>query len=781
MDKEKKKSQGFFDGAVASFRAEAAKRREKKGALAADLLSFICAFFFARRHIVFGVYPLGTALLSALPSRVWICALGAISGSLSLGKTGLIHAAVSLIILFLRIIISSGKIGGSGEALFKEPLIMRLSAAAIGSFVGAGYEMLLSAFAFTSVLFGVFSVLSTLAFTLIFSGLFLTEVSAEELLLSDGTIFKKKRKKDDYGMLFFEISAAICIFLLGFSLKEYDYFGISLAYLYSVALTLFTAKRFGAIRGMSVGFISCVGISALYAPASALLGAVAALLYPFGIGYALIGAGAVFCLWGAYAGGAVGFLSLLSEYMIAALLVSGALKRAPTEKEEEVRASLIATAEEMVGASWLSHKAQNKYLSSLEDALALCAERIKELCGRDCALDFDGYKRICIDTFSEANIPKNQEIINIIATKLYKKQRFSDGERENLEAYGVSRSLIDTLQLRSAEKDRELYRKKKSRLAFEQYILLSKMLNEAKRREDLSRSLNEDMTKRATEVFVSHGFAEGCIKVFGDEKIRLIGAGLDKDGTLITSPELKRALEDALGIRLGSYEYFRRGDMALFKAAGAAAFSVKYAVSRSACKEGEISGDSAQSFSTETEFYSVISDGMGSGREARDGADFVSAYLSDMLSADVSPSTAISSLSAILRSREGESTASVDLFSLDLVRGDATFIKCGAAPSFVKRGGSIFRMRSESAPIGLLPSIDAEKIRVEVKAGDLVVMLSDGVASCVEDSAWLLTFMSENEPTDLQKYADEIIKRATLHRPDRDDMTVAIMKIERIA
>ncbi|MBR5140269.1 MAG: SpoIIE family protein phosphatase, partial [Clostridia bacterium] len=776
----KKGNENFFTGAIAAFRAEATKRKERRGALACDLLSFIATFFFARRHIIFGVYPLGTALLSALPSRVWICALGAICGSLSLGRSGLIHAAVSLIILFLRIIISSGKIGGSGESLFKEPLIMRLSAATIGSFVGAGYEMLLSAFTLTSVLFGVCTVLSTLVFTLIFSGLFLTDISAEELLLSDGTIFKKKRKKDDYGILFFEISAAICIFLFGYSLKEYDYFGISPAYLYSVAITLFASKRFGAIRGMSVGFISCVGVSALYAPASALLGAVSALLYPFGIGYALIGAGAAFCLWGAYAGGAFGFLSLLSEYMIAALLVSGALKKAPTEKEEEVRASLIASAEEMVGASWLSHKAQSKYLCVLEEALLLCAERIKRFSERDSSLDFDGYRRICSDAFSEANIPKNQEIINIISTKLYKKQKFSNEEQEAFEMHGVPKSLIDTVLLRAAERERELYAKKKSRLTSEQYTLLSKMLNEAKRKEDLSRSLNEDMTKRATEVFIGYGFAEGCIKVFGDERIRVIGAGLDKDGTLITSPELKRALEEALGIRLGSYEYFRRGDMALFKAMGAAAYSAKCATSRGVGRRGEVSGDSALYFSTDTEFYSVISDGMGSGRAARESADLVTAYLSDMLSAGVSQSSAISSLSAILRSREGESTASVDIFSLDLVRGDATFVKCGAAPSFVKRGSSIFRMRSESAPIGLLASIDAEKIRVEIKPGDIVVMLSDGVASCVEDSAWLLTFMSENDPIDLQKYADEIIKRAALHRPDGDDMTVSVIKVERI-
>ena len=114
------------------------------------------------------------------------------------------------------------------------------------------------------------------------------------------------------------------------------------------------------------------------------------------------------------------------------------------------------------------------------------------------------------------------------------------------------------------------------------------------------------------------------------------------------------------------------------------------------------------------------------------------------------------------------------------MRGDGTFIKCGAVPSFIKRGRSIFRMRSESAPIGLLPTVDAEKIRVEVKCGDVIVMLSDGVASSVEDSAWLLSFLGENDPTDCESYANEILKRAAANSPHSDDMTVCVLSIEPI-
>ena len=183
MDKERtKKKPSFFESALGAVRGEAARRKNERGALIIDIAVFLSAFFFARRHIVFGAYPLAAALVAALPTRVWIALIGAVGGSLSLGKSGIIHAGVALIILFLRIIISTSNKASEDSALFGEPLIMRLSAATIGAFVGAGYEMLLSGFSFSSILFGVFGVGLTLGFTFIYSGLFFTDIPASDFL-----------------------------------------------------------------------------------------------------------------------------------------------------------------------------------------------------------------------------------------------------------------------------------------------------------------------------------------------------------------------------------------------------------------------------------------------------------------------------------------------------------------------------------------------------------------------------------------------------------------------
>ena len=566
--------------------------------------------------------------------------------------------------------------------------------------------------------------------------------------------------------------------MLTLSLEAYSYFGISAAYLFAISLTLFISKRFGAIRGAAIGFISAVGVSPIYAPAFALVGVASGFLYSFGLGYALVGGGIVFSLWGGYAGGLNGFLSLFPEYVISALLSFSALKRAKGEKlSGEEYESLSKKAEEMVGASWLSESAGFKSLPVLEQSLARASGKILEFSISDGASDFDEYKRICETVFENEKITKNRDIINRISTKLYKKQKFSSEDMEFLADNGIEKETFSKIAEGCAAYEKGLYEKRRVAALAEEYDLISKMINESRIEEKKSRALNESLSSLAAEVFTRYGFPEGNIKVFGDEKIRIVGAGLDRDGTLITAPEFKAALEEAMGVRLGGYEYYRKGEMALFKCSSAASFSAEYATASAAASEKEISGDSTAFFCNGGAFFSVLSDGMGSGREAKESSEFVTGYLSELLVSEVGISTAVSSLSHIIRNKAGECTATLDLFRLDLLRADALFVKCGAAPSFVKRDRSIFRIRSETAPIGLMKSVDAEKIRVEVKSGDIIIMLSDGVSASVEDSTWLLSYLTADAPSDLEAYAKRILDLARKNNGARDDMTVSVIKI----
>ncbi len=778
MDNEKRKKRGTaLEGIMDALRAGAEKRKNDRGALIADIAMFMCAFFFARRHTVFGCYPLGVALVAVLPSRVWIALAGSVIGSLTLGRTGIIHAIISLLILFLRIIISGG--GREGEGMmFSEPLIMRLSAATVGAFVGAGYEMLLSGFSFSSVLFGVFGVLLTLITALSYSGLFFADISVSDLIYGGRRVFRKREGKENLGIILFKISFSVFSFLAVFSLAPYSYFGISLAYLFAIALTLFVTKRFGMIKGVVIGFISTVGVAPVYSPAFALIGVGSALLFEFGISYAVVGAGLLFVGWGSYVGQMSGFLSLFPEYLIASLLIFPALRRTPAEESESLRIeSSQKKAEEMVGAGWLSDTRRSQAVSSLEGALSGASMKIRDFSASDTNADFDKYREIVLSAVPTENQAPCSEIINKISTKLYKKQRLGEKERASLYEIGVTDSALSEIISESAAYERGLYQKRRVEALAEEYELISKMINESQLADSRERAVDDELTAAAKEIFARHGFPEGDIRVYGDRKKRIIAAGRDPDGSLITSSALKLALEDVLRVRLGEYEYFRRDEMALVKCAAVPKYTMTYATVSAPGTEYETSGDSALLFTSGGDFVSLISDGMGSGREARESADFVTRYLSELLSSEVGVITAMTALNQIIRHKGRECTATLDLFRLDLLSGDAVFIKSGAAPSFVKRDKSIFRIRSETAPLGLIKSVDAEKIRVEVRAGDYVIMLSDGVSASVEDSPWLISYLSKEPPEDIEAYARSILKLALERSKSRDDMTVSVIRI----
>ena len=171
---------------------------------------------------------------------------------------------------------------------------------------------------------------------------------------------------------------------------------------------------------------------------------------------------------------------------------------------------------------------------------------------------------------------------------------------------------------------------------------------------------------------------------------------------------------------------------------------------------------------------------MGKGALAKDTSAFVTEYMKGTLEFMADKETVIRLVNSVIRSRGAECSATVDLFELDLVTGDAVFMKSGAASSYVKRESSIFRIRSRTAPIGLTKTIDSERIKVEVKAGDYIIMLSDGIVDSFDDAPWLLELLSRDALRDESEYAHLILSEAVKSSTSGDDMSVTVIKVSEV-
>ncbi len=798
MDKNASGEVKMREGIGAAVNLEIEKRKKEPKLLIYDFLFFALAFVFSKFHLIFGAYPLGVAFLAASPVRVWVSLIGAFIGSVSRGRLGIIHAIISIIVVLLRVIISGGDAKKTErEALFSEPLVLRVASCVIGAFIGAVYEILLRGLSATSLFYGLSACGFGALFTLVFYGLFTADVGFEEIVFSKAPVFEKKRSgKEAYVWVYFSASFLTLLFFLSLALREYSILGINLVFVFSSFITLFAAKRFGAVKAVVIGFVSSFGVSASYSVAFALLGLGSGFFFGIAPLYAFLAGGAMLAAWSAYAGGLVGFLSTFPEFASAAALFYPLIKILDREKTEELREDVGRCAKEMITSVALSKRNEDgkgidKLTSSLS-SLSVAVRRFGQSDGeifcdeiRDSLIN--GAKTACAscEFFCECkdlNPAPCAEIIDDLAENICKNRRFSRKDERFFPDYCKNKErLFESLSMASANLFSEKIKTQKLALVSDEYELISKMINESRLLEEKRWALDKALSEKIEALLYEVGLIGGVAKVFGDRQKRFIIAGEDKGGEVISSKDLRVAIERSAGVKLSVPEFFRQGDVALMSALSAPAFSVEFADASSVAPDSDVSGDTVGSFTTDDGyFYSILSDGMGSGELAKETSAFVFNSLKNVLSASVPLNTALAVLNGIIRNKCAECSATLDLYRFDLLSGEGTFVKSGAAHSYVKRGDSLFRIRSETAPLGIMKGVDAEKIRMEIKPGDTVVMISDGVADSHEGALWLPELLSRNFEGSLEEYAEFILEEAKKKSRSRDDMTVSLINFKKL-
>lgn len=189
----------------------------------------------------------------------------------------------------------------------------------------------------------------------------------------------------------------------------------------------------------------------------------------------------------------------------------------------------------------------------------------------------------------------------------------------------------------------------------------------------------------------------------------------------------------------------------------------------------------------------MISDGMGTGRGAAIESSTAVSMLERLLEAGFDDEFAVKTANLILLLRSpGESFATLDVATLDMVTGEVQFIKAGSPASFIKRGRQVKVIESPSLPAGIFDAIEVEKTRHKLGDGDLIVMVSDGVLACAANSRgsampvqpsddWIERLISTITTERPDEIARLILNRALQYSGERtqDDMTVLAIRVYR--
>lgn len=249
--------------------------------------------------------------------------------------------------------------------------------------------------------------------------------------------------------------------------------------------------------------------------------------------------------------------------------------------------------------------------------------------------------------------------------------------------------------------------------------------------------------------------------------------------------ELIKVIYDTLGIKTEvekhecseeeRYLYFK---FKLSKAYGVMAGAAFYA------KE-EVSGDVYSFMEVEEGKYLLaLADGMGSGKLASEESTATIELLENFMDSGFKNDLAVKIINSalVLRSSD-ENFSTMDITLIDEYTGAAEFVKMGAATSFILRNGEVTTVKSSTLPVGLLSDIDMEVCKKQLKDGDIIIMVTDGMLQAENDllgkEDTFKHFILEADTNNPKYMAEYLIKKSRdlLGNAENDDMTIIVARI----
>ncbi len=211
-----------------------------------------------------------------------------------------------------------------------------------------------------------------------------------------------------------------------------------------------------------------------------------------------------------------------------------------------------------------------------------------------------------------------------------------------------------------------------------------------------------------------------------------------------------------------------------------AAYTVKSGYSQRSMKAGNLCGDTVGIFTTERGDYNfLLSDGMGTGSRAAVDSSMAASVIEKLVSSFFSFEGACRTVNdALIMKSTDESIATVDALQINPYNCKAVFYKAGGTLSLIRHADSVTVIEKASLPLGIIRDVPLVREERELKKGDIVLLLSDGVTN--SDCGWINDELLAWSKSDMQSLASHIASLAALRSESatRDDITVIAVRIE---
>ena len=761
----------------------------------------VCAYFLGGTVLPYGALPLGVAFLSVSDRRVFYIYAGLVLSALSSERRVLLIAVYSALIiarLLTRLMIDTPwkRDEASGERtlreiypyMFSEHIALRAALSAVGAFAIGLYRLIEGGMLYYDMY-----------------GIIVGAVSAPASVLLVSGFFSENAKK--YRRL---VGFAALAFGVIYSVGDTKLYGISLAVFGCMTVTLYTARKEGAVTGTVIGALLGFTLGVWGAPLFAFAGLVSGLIFPISLSFALFSALSVGVAWGVYAQG----LSILNgtlSALVSAVLIFGMICKLcmpreiradvtndaavvdlraelSEERQERVRAEMQLVSQRL-SAQELRHRLEefSVGLSTISELLYNMSKNLSSPCYTDIRQICDGaFESACCscearESCWKENYRDTTEVLNGLCAAIQKDGQadISEVDISLTDRCGRLPDILSQINHNVYLHARQLFENDRTELFAADFEAISELVRSCIGGEDQEPICDELLTPELERRLVELGFDIEGACVFGKERKSIIIICADMQGLLSRESELVETISSLCG-RVSSPVVDTATGFLRFTSEPS--FSVTFA-KRSSCAEGEseFCGDTSGYFESENGMsYAFISDGMGSGREAAMTSGLCGLFLRSILSRGGADAAGVLKLlNGFLRNRGGgslrECSSTIDLMEIDPYGCRASFYKSGASPTYVFRNGSLFKIRSHTVPVGIIRELDFRRIDLELNEGDLVVMVSDGVTDGREECPWLFDLLRSQSSAEPQRLSELIVKYAKSEGAT-DDVTALVIK-----
>ena len=662
--------------------------------------------------------------------------------------------------------------------MFGEHVRLRMATAAVCSLIPSLYRVITGGFAFFDWFAALFCVLVVPSAVMIYS------------------VFLEGHREAKW---MYTVSAVMLVFSLVLASVGWSVLGFSVPLVLAFCITLYACLAYGVAMGCLAGLSCGLAIDFLYAPAFLL----AALIFSFlqskkkstaGIFPAVLGALA----WLIYVQGALHLIELLPSLLFAGAVFTPicayfhAKESHPEETEDANAAETTALRRRFAGEQYES---SNEKLRNISEAFSSLSEMFYNLSDRfrrpgtldlRCICDraFDAHCSDCPNKTVCWGLEYSDTLgtVNGLISALHKRGSVTKAQIPSHLCHrcSVMDAILESINRDCARLTGELLRNNRTEIFAMDYEAAAKIINDALEEDDGEYSFDPELEQQIMEYLADAGILASGVTVYGQRRRQILVRGADVEHATVTAETLRSDLGEMCGMHLGHASFEVEEGVSTMLLQAKKKISVLGAQNNLSA-DGGVSGDTVNLFSNKKDyFYALINDGMGSGREAALTSNLCSVFLEKMLRAGNRAGTSLRMLNNMIRSRgvdsTGECSSTVDLLELDLMTAEASFIKSGASPSFVVRGGVVHRLQSGTVPIGIISKLDTQIKRYTVRPGDTLVLISDGIEQNDPDCKWLTSYLETCE----ELTPEEIVYQICLHAAEgevHDDCSAIALRI----